>query len=256
MPQNASTMTAWPFQPDTPFIPIAHRGGIGEAGENTMQAFAAAMAAGYRYVETDVHLTRDGEIVAFHDSDLSRLTGHGARIGELDWPDIAGMEIAGGGNIPRLIDLLDAWPDLFVNIDPKSDAVVRPLIELLRRQGAVRRVCVGSFSSARLRTIRKALGPELATSMGPGEILRLRLASLGLGRVPGGVACVQVPVSYYGIRMVDARLIACAHEAGLKVHVWTVNDRPTMERLVDLGVDAIMTDDLALLKSVLRSRGL
>lgn len=249
-------MTAWPFRPDTPVIPIAHRGGIGNAGENTLEAFAAAVATGYRFVETDVHLTRDGEIVAFHDADLARMTGRAGRIADLDWQDIAGMEVDGGGRIPRLDDLLETWPDLFINIDPKSDAVVDPLIALLRRRRAVGRVCIGSFSTARLRKVRAALGPELATSMGPHEIIRLRLASLGLGQVPAGVVCAQVPIRYYGVRVLDQRLISCAHEAGLKVHVWTINDRATMERLLDLGVDAIMTDDLALLKSVMQSRGL
>lgn len=249
-------MTAWPFLPDTPPIAIAHRGGIGTVGENTHEAFAQAVAAGYRFVETDVHLTRDGEVIAFHDADLGRLTGLPGRVSERDWADIARLTVRGGGQIPRLSDLLEAWPDLFINIDPKSDAVVAPLIALLRRHRALERVCVGSFSTTRLRAVRRALGAAVATSMGPGEVVRLRLAGLGLCGVPMDAVCVQVPERYHGLPVVDRRLLDCAHRAGLKVHVWTVNDRPAMERLLDLGVDGIMTDDLALLKSVMQARNL
>jgi glycerophosphoryl diester phosphodiesterase len=249
-------MPAWPFLSDTPPLAIAHRGGIGRHGENTMEAFAEAVALGYRYVETDVHLSRDGEVVAFHDPDLRRLTGRDGRIADLDWPAIARLSVSGGGRIPRLADLLTAWPDLFVNIDPKSDAVVAPLIRLLRELGAIERVCVGSFSGARLRAMREAFGPALATSMGPLEVLRLRAASLGLGAAPRGPVGAQVPMRQFGLPVVDARLVRHAHEEGLKVHVWTVNDRETMTRLLDLGVDAIMTDDLPLLREVFEQRGL
>ena len=249
-------MIAWPFLPDIPPIAIAHRGGCEGAGENTMEAFAAAVEAGYRYVETDVHLSRDGEVVAFHDPDMRRLTGRAGRIDELDWPEIAATEVSGGGRIPLLAELLTAWPELYVNIDPKSDAVVEPLTGLLRRLDALDRVCIGSFSTERLRRMRRTLGPALATSMGPTEILRLRCASLGLCPPPSGPVCAQVPIRQYGLPIVDARLLACAHAAGLKVHVWTINDRPTMERLLDLGVDGIMTDNLKMLKSVFQDRGI
>ena len=249
-------MTPWPFRPQTPPIAIAHRGGNEGGAENTIEAFAAAVAAGYRYVETDVHLTADGEVVAFHDADLARLAGRDGRIAAMNWRELAGLRIRGGGRIPRLAEILTAWPELFLNIDPKSDAVVQPLIALLRHHDAVERVCVGSFSSARLRTLRHAFGSALATSMGPVEILRLRLASLGLAPAPVGAVCAQVPMRQYGLPVVDARFVACAHRLGLKVHVWTINDRPCMEHLLDLGVDGIMTDDLSLLKTVFRERGL
>lgn len=250
------SMRAWPFQPDAPPVAIAHRGGIGRHGENTMEAFADAVSLGYRYVETDAHLSRDGQVVAFHDPDLHRMTGRRGRIAELDWPDIAALPVAGGGRIPLLSDLLGQWPELFVNIDPKSDEVVGPLIELLRQSGAAGRVCVGSFSGSRIKAMRAAFAGELATSMGPMEILRLRLASLGTCAAPEAPVAAQVPVRQYGIPIVDSRFIRCAHAAGLKVHVWTINDRRSMEWLLDLGVDGVMSDDLRLLREVFQERDL
>jgi glycerophosphoryl diester phosphodiesterase len=142
-----------------------------------------------------------------------------------------------------------------VNIDPKNDAAVDPLVELIRRTGSIDRVCVGAFSDDRLDRVRAALGDRICTSMGPRQVRRLLLASRG---VPGGrfsAACVQVPVRHGPVTIVNGRFVAAAHRRGLQVHVWTINDAPEMQRLFDVGVDGIMTDRPDVLKVVLEARG-
>ena len=142
-----------------------------------------------------------------------------------------------------------------MNLDPKTDQAVAPLVEAVRRAGALDRVCVGSFSGARVRRVRELLGPELCTGLGPLGVARLRLASYGLpvGRFVEGAA--QVACRHYGLRVVDRAFLRAAAHHGLQVHVWTVDDEPEMDRLLDLGVDGIMTGRPSLLKAVLQRRG-
>ena len=158
--------------------------------------------------------------------------------------------------IPRLEDLLGAWPDLRVNIDPKHDAAVEPLAEVLLRTGAVDRVCVGAFSDKRLERLQQRVGGALCTSMGPRQVARLVAASKGL---PGGgglrAPCAQVPTHQGRLALVTQRFVAASHRRGVQVHVWTIDDRAEMARLLDLGVDGIMTDRPQVLKDLLVERG-
>jgi glycerophosphoryl diester phosphodiesterase len=236
-------------------IPFAHRAG-GEA-ENTLAAFARAVALGFRYLETDVRVTADGVLVAFHDATLDRVCHARGAVAGLPWRELAGVRVAGEHPIPRLEELLEAFPDARFNVDPKVDEAVEPLVGLLRRTGAVERVCVGSFSERRLARVRRALGPGLCTALGPASVRRLRLAAWGLPIGRGAVAgdCVQVPQRHHGVPLVDARMLAAAHARGLPVHVWTVDDAAEMRRLLDLGVNGLMTDEPATLREVLVERG-
>ena len=236
-------------------LAIAHRGGAHDHPENTKIAFDYAVALGYRVLETDVHVTRDGALVAFHDDSLDRVTDAEGLICELPWSEVARARVSGREPIPLLEELIDAWPQVYFNIDPKHDGAVEPLLEVLRRTDAQQRVCIGSFSGQRLRRIRHLGGPDLLTSTGPMEVARLRLASLG---VPVGrfeARLVQVPWSHKGIPIIDRPFIRAAHRRNMPVHVWTVNDAEQMHRLLDLGVDGIMTDDLHTLKRVFTERG-
>jgi glycerophosphoryl diester phosphodiesterase len=238
-------------------LAFAHRGGAGGGRENTMDAFAQAVQMGYRHVETDVHVTRDGRLVAFHDRTLDRVTDLVGAIGELTWAQVSAAQVGNGGAVPLLAEVLDAWPNLRLNLDVKADEAVEPLVDTVRRTGTIDRLCVGSFSTRRLRRVRAALGPRLATSMGPREVLRLRAGSLlGIGGATSGAACVQVPPRAARLPLVDRRFVAHAHRLGLQVHVWTIDDPVEMNRLLDLGVDGIMTDELATLREVYAARGL
>ena len=254
MPQSP-----WPFLDAPGVLAFAHRGahGVDEGGatENTMAAFGAAVALGYRHVETDVHVTADGVLVAFHDDLLDRVTDRTGVIGDLRWAEVREAKVGGTDPIPLLEDLLGAWPDLRVNIDPKHDAAVEPLAAVLQRTASVGRVCVGAFSDRRLARLRAAVGPRLCTSLGPLGTARLRVAGAGIpvGRLPA--ACAQVPVRRGRFVIVDRRFVEAAHRRGLQVHVWTIDDRREMVRLLDLGVDGLMTDRPSLLKAVLAERG-
>jgi glycerophosphoryl diester phosphodiesterase len=251
-------------------VAIAHRGGAEEAPENTIEAFGAAVALGYRFLETDAHVTRDGVVVAFHDACLDGLTDRTGAIASLPIAEVeaadAGFAFSPDGGrsfpfrgrgvrVPRLETLLQRWPDARVNIDPKDDACVEPLVALLDRLDAWERVNVGSFSDRRLRRIRALSRGRACTSMGPRAVAVARAAALG-GRMPRqGADCIQVPIRTGRIRIVTAGFVRAAHRAGLPVHVWTVNEPAAMRELLELGVDGIMTDRPRVLRDVLAERG-
>jgi glycerophosphoryl diester phosphodiesterase len=239
-------------------LAFAHRGGAEEHPENSLAAFAHSVDLGYRYLETDVHLTADGVVLAFHDDSLDRVTDRSGRIADCTAAEIAGARIAGVEPIPTLDQLLEAFPDVRINIDPKGDRVVEPLAAVIEHHAALDRICLGSFSDQRLVRCRRLLGPGLCTSAGPVAIVRFRLSSLGLpvgpGRPPRGPDCLQVPVRQSGIPLVDRRFVDHAHQRGLHVHVWTIDDPLEMHRLLDLGVDGIMTDRPSVLRAVLIER--
>jgi glycerophosphoryl diester phosphodiesterase len=251
-------------------IAFAHRGGAGEAPENTLPAFEAAVAMGYRYLETDVHLTRDGVLLAFHDSSLDRLTDRVGNIGQLSFAEVreadAGYTFSPDGGltfpfrgtgvvVSTLEELLTRWEDVFINIDAKADDTVAPLVELVSRLNAFSRVCIGSFSDRRVARIRRLAGGRICSSMGQ-VACALAFAVSRTGRMPRFHAdCLQVPQRWGKLR-IDRRFVNAAHHAGLHVHVWTVDDEAEMTFLLDLGVDGIMTDRPRLLKSVLETRGL
>ncbi|CAA9262141.1 MAG: Glycerophosphoryl diester phosphodiesterase [uncultured Acidimicrobiales bacterium] len=220
-----------------------------------MTAFAAAVAMGYRYVETDVHATADGTLVAFHDHTLDRVTDMTGEVGRLPYADVRRARV-GTDSIPLLEDILGTWPDLRVHIDAKHLAAAAPLVAAVDRTGAHDRVCIGSFSDRTVHALRRLSHGRICTWMGRLEILSLRLASFG-APTPGSVAgCAQVPVRRGRLLLLDRRLVDTAHQRGIGLHVWTINDRDEMERLLDLGVDAILSDRPTVLKQVLTGRGL
>ncbi|MEV7089255.1 glycerophosphodiester phosphodiesterase [Streptomyces sp. NPDC093085] len=237
-------------------IPFAHRGGTADGLENTAAAFRSAAGLGYRYFETDVHATSDGRLVAFHDPTLDRVTDARGAIAELPWHEVRRARVAGREPLPLFAELLEEFPDARWNVDIKAAPALVPLVELIRATDAWDRICVGSFSEARVARAARLAGPRLATSYGVRGVVGLRLRSLGIpAPVRAGAVCAQVPEAEYGIPVVDERFVRTAHARGLQVHVWTVNDPARMEALVDLGVDGIMTDQLETLRSVLTARG-
>lgn len=256
--RSDTCMTAHPYL-DWPFFhAFAHRGGTGSAPENTMAAFQDAINLGYVYLETDVHLTADGVVVAFHDEDLSRTCGVCARIEDLTWSELKGIRVDGAHNIPLLEEILTTWPSARINIDCKSDVVVEPLIGLLRRTDVLGRICVGSFSDKRLNQIRSSLGDDVCTSLGPRGVARLLAATTSHDRLATGLGAhvAQVPVKQGPLPLVTKRFIETAHRVGLLVHVWTIDDPQEIARLIDLGVDGIMSDDTRALRDVLTARNM
>ncbi|MEU3187339.1 glycerophosphodiester phosphodiesterase [Streptomyces sp. NPDC006923] len=237
-------------------IAFAHRGGAADGLENTAAAFRRAAGLGYRYFETDVHATADGRLVAFHDPTLDRVTDSRGRIADLPWDEVRRARVAGSEPLPLFEELLEEFPEARWNVDIKAAPALVPLVELIRRTGSWDRVCVGSFSEARVAGAARLAGPRLATSYGVRGVLGLRLRSYGIAAaVRPGAVCAQVPEKQNGVRVVDERFVRTAHARGLQVHVWTVNEPDRMEALLDLGVDGIMTDHLETLRAVLTARG-
>jgi glycerophosphoryl diester phosphodiesterase len=246
---NDFTFLDWPGP-----IPFAHRGGASEVPENTMPAFEHAIRLGYRYIETDVHITSDGVLLAFHDDVLDRVTDRKGVVEELPWSVVREAKVDGREPIPTLEALLDAWPDVRVNIDPKHDGAVEPLAATLRKCNAVDRVCVGAFSDERLERVR-ALLAGICTSLGPIGTLQLGLAAQGEDIPDLPAPCVQVPTHYLDTEIVTPAFVDTAHRRGMQVHVWTIDEPDEMTRLLDLGVDGIMTDRPKVLREVLERRG-
>ncbi|MFG2499201.1 glycerophosphodiester phosphodiesterase [Streptomyces sp. NPDC048441] len=237
-------------------LAFAHRGGAADGLENTAAAFRHAVGLGFRYIETDVHATSDGKLVAFHDATLDRVTDGAGRISDLPWSDVRHARVAGSEPVPLFEELLESFPDVRWNVDVKAEPALLPLLDLLRRTGAWDRVCVGSFSEARVARAQRLAGPRLATSFGTRGVASLRLSSFGVpAAVRRSAVCAQVPEAHAGIRVVDRRFVRAAHARGLQVHVWTVNDAERMAALLDLGVDGIISDHIETLREVLKDRG-
>ncbi|MFF6981727.1 glycerophosphodiester phosphodiesterase [Streptomyces sp. NPDC008343] len=237
-------------------IPFAHRGGAADGLENTVLQFRRAVDTGYRYIETDVHTTRDGKLVAFHDATLDRVTDGAGRIADLPWGDVRQARVAGKEPVPLFEELLETFPEVRWNVDLKAEPSLHPFLDLIERTSAWDRICVGSFSEARVIRAQRLAGPRLATSYGTRGVLNLRLRSWGMpAALRRSAVAAQVPETQSGIQVVDHRFVRAAHARGLQVHVWTINDPDAMHRLLDLGVDGIMTDHIDTLRKVMEDRG-
>lgn len=249
---------------------FAHRGGAALAPENTLAAFANGLSFGADALELDVHLTRDGALVVCHDPTVDRTTDGAGPIaartlGELRRLD-AGYRFSPddgrtfpfrgkGVTIPTLREVLTTFPDVRVNIDLKdADAACgEQLWRLAQELGAEDRILAGSFSDAGLAEFRRLTGGRVATSAAPNEVRRFMLAALTriTARLRPAYDALQVPETWRAIRVVSPTTLRAAHRLGLAVHVWTVDDRPTMDRLLAWGVDGLMSDRPDLLAAAL-----
>ncbi len=249
---------------DAPFAAFAHRGGATYPPnlnrENTRHAFAEAVALGYRYLETDVHATADGVLLAFHDEVLDRVTDRVGAVAELSYAEVADARIGGVDPIPRLAELFEAFPEARFNIDAKSAMAVDLLADAIAAHNAYERVCIASFGIRRLYRLRRRLGHRVASAASPLGVSLNRFAPWLTGVLNTPAPALQLPLSHpvLGRELLIATpaLIEAVHRASKKVHVWTIDDSETMARLVDAGVDGIFTDRIDLLKDVLLERGL
>lgn len=243
-------------------IALAHRGGAYhpdlEGLENTLTAFRHAVDLGYTYLETDVHATRDGVLLAFHDAILDRVTEQRGALAELTAAEVTAVVVGGREQIPTMASLFEEFPTTCFNIDLKSDAAVEPLARLVTATRAEERVCVGSFSQERIRRFRSRVGHGVAVAAGPTEVARVRLAphaAVARLTLPRHAPVLQVPVRRRGVTVLTPGLVRRAHALGMHVHVWTVDEPQEMHDLLDLGVDGLMTDRTDLLRDVLVARG-
>jgi glycerophosphoryl diester phosphodiesterase len=248
-------------------IRLAHRGSAILWPQNTMVAFQGALDLGCRYLEIDVHVSRDGQVVVFHDDHLDRLTDGTGNVWDHDWDDLRSLDAAyrfgraegyplrgTGIRIPLLEELLTTYPDALLNVDLKQDGIAEAVASLIRRLDAFARVLIGSFHDDRIERFRSETGGAVATSAGKRET-RSAVIAAWLGRPVDAVAdAFQVPEMHSMVRVPTRRFVEAAHAAGKHVHVWTVNEPSRMRRLLDAGVDGIITDRPDLLDEVLADR--
>ena len=233
-------------------LAFVHRGGD-PARENTMAAFEDAVAMGYRYLEIDVRTSSDGVLVVFHDEALGRITDGTGPLSEKTWQELAALRLLSSGEpLLRFDELLTRWDDVHLNVDLKDGASVEEFARLVEAHGAHDRVLAASFNDARRHRVRRALSRRVATSGGwVVTALIVLLGPLGLmqrlGRRCTEIDCVQVPISQGRVRVVTPGFVRRCHRAGLQVHVWVVDEPAEMRRLLDMGVDGLMTDDAAAL---------
>jgi glycerophosphoryl diester phosphodiesterase len=232
---------------------VAHRGGAGLAPENTIAAFERSHALGLRYLETDVRLTGDGVCVAFHDAHLRRTTGARGRLDELSWEQVGSLRV-GGEPVPRLEELFDTFPDARFTIDVKESRALGPLVSAIHACRAADRVCLAGSADRILAEARETFG--IATALGWESLARLALAGR-TGSRPRWITPAQfahVPLRLGRVPVFADRLVAMAADLGVRVLVWTVDDPVLMHRLLDAGVDGVITDRPDVLREVLVAR--
>jgi glycerophosphoryl diester phosphodiesterase len=243
-------------------LAFAHRGGAFhpelEGLENTLAAFRLAVSLGYHYLETDVHVTSDGVLLAFHDALLDRVTDRTGAIADQTLEEVRLALVGGREQVPTLAGLFDEFPDARFNIDLKSDRAAAALARFVADRGAWDRVLVGSFSRRRIHEFRQLTRGRVPTSAHRLEIVAFRF--LPSGRLADRVtrrrvAALQIPHRHRGWLVASRGLVRRAHAAGKHVHVWTIDDPAEMRELLDRGVDGLMSDRTDLLKTVLLERG-
>ena len=234
-----------------------------------MEAFSRSVALGYRWIETDLHLTSDGVPVCFHDPTLSRTTNGQGEIKDLAWGEVRELDAgyhhhpdrgfpfrAQGVRVPSLEEVAGAFPDLHMVLELKADHTEQPVLRLIRQMGLTDRVIVASFSDARLARLEKLSGGSVSTSAGEAEVARLVKAAWLGRRAQSPHVALQIPARPGLAPLVTRRTVRAYHRMGLAVQVWTINRPVQMESLLDRGVDGIMTDRPDLLREVFIKRGI
>jgi glycerophosphoryl diester phosphodiesterase len=251
-------------------VNLAHRGASAQAPENTLEAFRLAGAGG---LELDVRMTRDGEVVVIHDATVDRVTDGSGAVAGMTLEEIrrldAGYRFSPDGGrtfpyrgqgvrIPTLAEVYEGFPDARVNADIKEaqPGVEEAVLRVIQRAAAEERTLIASTDHAVLRRFRKVSGGRISTGASRREIAafyalsRLHLEAL----VSPAYEALQVPVEHWGITLVTPRFLGAAHSRRVGVDVWTINDAAEMRRLLDLGVDVIMTDYPEVLAGLLEER--
>jgi glycerophosphoryl diester phosphodiesterase len=249
------------FQSQTSkFLVFAHRGGGGLFPENTLLAFEDSAKLGVDFLELDVHSTNDGTLVVMHDAQVDRTTDGRGEIREMSLENLkkldAGFQFSPDGGqtfpfrgkkitVPTLAEIFDSLPEMKFNIEPKQQtpSIIKPLCSLIRARKMEDKIIVGSFHQAVIDEFR-AECPEVATSASPSEVTKfLALSKTGLSESYNPpMQALQIPENLGQLSVVTKEFVENAHRKNLQVHVWTVNETADMERLINVGVDGIMTD--------------
>lgn len=237
-------------------LALAHRGGAGLAAENTLAAFSLATALGVRYLETDVRLTADGHLVCFHDETVDRVTDGRGQLRRHTLASVRRLRVAGREQVPTLSEALEAFPDASFTIDLKDRAAIGPLVRVLRRPDVRERVCVAGAWDGWLAVLREQV-PGVHTALGWRSLAGV-VGSARAGMAPNRrfatAEFAHVPLRLGRLPVFVDRLVSGAHRIGVRVVVWTVDEPAQMARLLEAGVDGIITDRPDLLREVLVAR--
>jgi glycerophosphoryl diester phosphodiesterase len=247
---------------------FAHRGDSAHFPENTLPAFKSAIEAGADVLETDVQRSKDGHFMVFHDDTLDRITGATGRLGDYALAELqrfdAGHSFSAdaqsfpfrgqGVTIPSLEQVLREFPEQRFNVDLKADdpRQAREYCALIRRCDAVERVLTASEFTGNLKAVRRLL-PEMATSASHREVADvffLYKSGLLFAKRKFAADAFQIPEFYRRWHVAAPGMIRRIRGRGIRVHIWTVNREADMRRLLQAGVDGIITDDPRLLKNV------
>lgn len=250
-------------------IVFGHRGACGERPENTLPSFEHALAQGADVLETDVHLTRDGEVVVLHDADVARTTDGAGDVAQLSWAELARLDAgfrfadASGASpfrgrgirVPLLAELLARFPGVRLNIELKrcDPQLIAGVLTLLRDAGHEQLALLAAEGNDTMQLLRAAVserGARVALGASVGDVLGFIRAALEGGLPPEGPMALQIPAEFLGRPLVTPELVSFAHAQGVQIHVWTINDEAEMRRLLALGVDGLMSDFPGRLRAV------
>ena len=234
-----------------PFIGLSHRGNSKEFIENSFEAFNSVVQMGYKYIETDLRMTLDREVIAFHDLDLKRLFGIDVQVNDLTFNEIANLFKEKNCKLLSLEDALKSFPDTKFNIDLKDNKVTKDSIDIVSKLNAFHRVCFASFNSGRTQEVLN-FNQNASVSMGLKDVAKFKFFKMH----NKNIKFLQIPLVWNGIKVVTKNLIKKAHEKGLLVHVWTINDKKVMNDLINIGVNGIVTDEPNILMEVMKNKNL
>ena len=233
------------------FIGLSHRGNSKRFIENSFEAFNSVIQMGYKYVETDLRMTLDGEVIAFHDPDLKRLFNLDLQVKDLTFNEIANLFKEKNCSLLTLEDALKKFPKIHFNIDLKVEEVIQDSIKVVTDFNAFDRVCFASFHSSHTEKVLRH-NQNIIVSMGMKDVALFKFFNLHNKKIK----IVQIPLKWKGIKIMTRNLIQKAHKSNLLVHVWTINDRKLINNLIDLGVNGIVTDEPELLMEIMKERDL
>ena len=238
------------YQKD-PFIGLSHRGNSKKFVENSFEAFNSVIQMGYKYIETDLRMTLDGEVIAFHDPDLKRLFNLDLLVKDLTFNEIANLFREKNCRLLSLEDALKEFPDVHFNIDLKVKEVIQQSIKIVANLNAFDRVCFASFHSRHTEKVLQH-NQNAIVSMSMKDVALFKFFKL----YDENIKVMQIPLKWKGIKVLTTNLMQKANKSNLLVHVWTINDRNTINKLIDIGVNGIITDEPELLMEIMKGRNL
>ena len=234
-----------------PFVALSHRGNSNKHVENSFEAFKSVVDMGFEYIETDLRKTLDNEIVTFHDEDLNRLFNIDLKIENLTFAEIDKFFSEKNCNLLTLKEALLNFPETKFNIDLKSKDVIQESINIVKELEAFERVCFASFNSSHTDEVLTD-SPRAVVSMGMKDVAYFKFFNY----LRKDSKILQVPLNWKGLNILNSKLIKKAKDKDLFIHVWTINDRESIIKLIDMGVHGIVTDKPELMMEIMKEKKL